>query len=66
MEYEGVTGRHEFMLVEGNSCFDNSARVAKAGAGIVQDVGSSARYSKIGYALPIYLDQSSVVVEIIA
>ncbi len=48
------------------SCFDNSTRAAKAGAGIVQEVGNGGRYNKIGYALPSYLDQSAVVAEIVA
>ena len=48
------------------SCFDNSTRVAKAGAGIVQEVGNGGGYNKIGYALPSYLDQSAVVAEIVA
>ncbi len=53
------------VYVDGN-CFVNGAKVAKAGAGIVQEVGSSPRYNKIGHALPSYLDQSAVVAEIIA
>ncbi len=49
------------------SCFDNSSRVAKAGAGIVQERARfKGRCNKIGYALPSYLDQSSVVAEMVA
>ena len=44
VESEGVAGRGEISIVAGKkvymdgSCFDNSTRVAKAGAGIVQEV----------------------------
>ncbi len=47
-------------------CFGNSTRVAKAAAGIVQEVGSSARYNKMWYGLSSYLDHTSVVAEIFA
>ncbi len=70
--YEGVAGRVEFAISGGKkvymdgSCFDNSTRVAKAGAGIVEEVGNWGRYNKIGYALPSYPGQSAVVAEMVA
>jgi hypothetical protein len=71
--YDGVRGTDFFDLDEdkevylGGSCFDNSLRVAKAGAGIVQEKANrKTMFNKIGYALPSYLDQSSVVAEIVA